>query len=382
MEIDSSQSENKDSSDQKNPSQNSQRIQDLQDTLKIRSDNITALSRQLDELKQRYEEESSQYQKEQNELRQLTAGNADNENGDVTMQEVRQTSNVANADTDTNTNINTNNNRQIMTDEELARHLAAQFAREEEEEEEQEQQQQQQQEEQSSRSNPGVSQIRTVRYGDPNSGGGFSFQISSSSSNSGPETTTSGFRSSNFPMGFGGLNSFFEDDGVFASPFFARSGLGGMQFPSDTNRRSMNRNDDPFSAMRILPMSGFPGLMFGGALMNENADYETLMSLFPPVPRGAAQTDIEQLPVDTFKAKPKEKEEPEKKSAQGSNGNGDEFHKCCICLETFKEGEEIRRLPCLHIFHTDEISHWLERNHLCPICRTPIEQNEPEQASQ
>jgi len=68
-----------------------------------------------------------------------------------------------------------------------------------------------------------------------------------------------------------------------------------------------------------------------------------------------------------------------KKEKKKENENEDEFNKCCICLESFKQGDEIRRLPCLHIFHTEEIDQWLSRNHLCPICRTPIEQNESEQ---
>lgn len=47
---------------------------------------------------------------------------------------------------------------------------------------------------------------------------------------------------------------------------------------------------------------------------------------------------------------------------------------CCICLEPFKNGDPIRRLPCLHIFHKDEIDTWLRRNHICPICRIPIDE--------
>jgi len=99
-------------------------------------------------------------------------------------------------------------------------------------------------------------------------------------------------------------------------------GMSGMPFPTNLHQSDMGMDMDmdgdrdlnmmdiggQLSRMRILPSALFPGFMYGGALMNENLDYETLMNMFPPAPTGAQETDIQQLPVDTFKAKPKEKE--------------------------------------------------------------------------
>merc|ERR1719242_1387815 len=49
---------------------------------------------------------------------------------------------------------------------------------------------------------------------------------------------------------------------------------------------------------------------------------------------------------------------------------------CSICLEEFKDGDQIRRLPCFHIFHKHEIDRWLKTgNDKCPICRVPIDGN-------
>jgi len=46
---------------------------------------------------------------------------------------------------------------------------------------------------------------------------------------------------------------------------------------------------------------------------------------------------------------------------------------CPISLETFVEGEEIRRiLQCQHFFKKDNIDRWLEINDCCPICRYNI----------
>jgi hypothetical protein len=33
--------------------------------------------------------------------------------------------------------------------------------------------------------------------------------------------------------------------------------------------------------------------------------------------------------------------------------------RCAICLEDFAKGDNVRVLPCEHIFHVDEIDDWL-----------------------
>ena len=68
-----------------------------------------------------------------------------------------------------------------------------------------------------------------------------------------------------------------------------------------------------------------------------------------------------------------------------SNGNNAESHGslrnmknqiCSICLDKMQSNESIRRLPCLHTFHTQCVDMWL--NHFCkgtpncPICRINV----------
>ncbi|KAL8129155.1 hypothetical protein V2J09_018310 [Rumex salicifolius] len=45
---------------------------------------------------------------------------------------------------------------------------------------------------------------------------------------------------------------------------------------------------------------------------------------------------------------------------------------CCICLGKYKEKEEIRQLPCSHIFHQKCVDHWLRIISCCPLCKQPL----------
>lgn len=49
------------------------------------------------------------------------------------------------------------------------------------------------------------------------------------------------------------------------------------------------------------------------------------------------------------------------------------LEKCTICLSEFEEEEEVRRLPCMHLFHVECVDQWLSTNKRCPICRVDIE---------
>ena len=51
----------------------------------------------------------------------------------------------------------------------------------------------------------------------------------------------------------------------------------------------------------------------------------------------------------------------------GSVANG-----CAICLQQLREGELVRTLPCLHMFHNECIKPWLYRHATCPDCRSNV----------
>ena len=58
-----------------------------------------------------------------------------------------------------------------------------------------------------------------------------------------------------------------------------------------------------------------------------------------------------------------------------------EFCSCRVCLEDYKEGEELGMLPCKHFFHYNCIQEWGKRKPNCPYCDVEIPTVEPETES-
>ena len=48
------------------------------------------------------------------------------------------------------------------------------------------------------------------------------------------------------------------------------------------------------------------------------------------------------------------------------------FFQCGICMDSFHETENVKRLPCEHIFHVDCMSQWLQKKKNCPFCAQAI----------
>lgn len=46
--------------------------------------------------------------------------------------------------------------------------------------------------------------------------------------------------------------------------------------------------------------------------------------------------------------------------------------RCVVCLDDFEEGNVVRRLPCLCVFHRDCIDRHFIDNVCCPVCRTSL----------
>ncbi|XP_063045802.1 E3 ubiquitin-protein ligase Arkadia [Engraulis encrasicolus] len=62
-----------------------------------------------------------------------------------------------------------------------------------------------------------------------------------------------------------------------------------------------------------------------------------------------------------------------KQQEEEEGAEEDTEEKCTICLSILEEGEDVRRLPCMHLFHQLCVDQWLLTNKKCPICRVDIE---------
>ncbi|XP_068430230.1 E3 ubiquitin-protein ligase Arkadia isoform X2 [Clinocottus analis] len=101
--------------------------------------------------------------------------------------------------------------------------------------------------------------------------------------------------------------------------------------------------------------------------------YEDLLHLeerLGTVNRGASQGTIERC---TYPHKYKKRKLHIKEDEDEAADEEDTEEKCTICLSILEEGEDVRRLPCMHLFHQLCVDQWLLTNKKCPICRVDIE---------
>ncbi|KAL9265899.1 E3 ubiquitin-protein ligase-like protein [Drosera capensis] len=96
--------------------------------------------------------------------------------------------------------------------------------------------------------------------------------------------------------------------------------------------------------------------------------------------RGATSELINALPTYKFKLKKSRNGDGAGAAEFGYVAMGTEKERatseedalCCICLAKYVNNDELRELPCSHLFHKECVDKWLKINALCPLCKTNV----------
>ncbi|GMJ02897.1 Drought-Responsive RING Protein 1 [Hibiscus trionum] len=87
--------------------------------------------------------------------------------------------------------------------------------------------------------------------------------------------------------------------------------------------------------------------------------------------RGASDDQISNLPSWKYKAINTNLELDHDWDCNPRNAKEDP--ECCICLAKYKDKEEVRQLPCSHMFHLKCVDQWLRIISCCPLCKQELE---------
>ncbi|XP_072339015.1 uncharacterized protein [Scyliorhinus torazame] len=123
--------------------------------------------------------------------------------------------------------------------------------------------------------------------------------------------------------------------------------------------------------LQVFPHHGLQGMQSHVTMHRGYQDLLHLEDQFSDLNHGASQSTIERY---TFLHK-YEKRTLET-CTEGKEASEVE-EKCTICLSPLEEGEDVRRLPCMHLFHQICVDQWLATSKKCPICRVDIEAQLP-----
>ncbi|KAG4961582.1 hypothetical protein JHK82_038263 [Glycine max] len=100
--------------------------------------------------------------------------------------------------------------------------------------------------------------------------------------------------------------------------------------------------------------------------------------------RGATVESINALPIFKFKLKNNENGDDQDANSAIDEGGilaaGTEKERmisgedavCCICLAKYADDDELRELPCSHVFHVECVDKWLKINATCPLCKNEV----------
>uniref|UniRef100_K3WHR7 RING-type domain-containing protein n=1 Tax=Globisporangium ultimum (strain ATCC 200006 / CBS 805.95 / DAOM BR144) TaxID=431595 RepID=K3WHR7_GLOUD len=90
-------------------------------------------------------------------------------------------------------------------------------------------------------------------------------------------------------------------------------------------------------------------------------------------PQGVSQERLGQLEITKYKRPAKSVDQLASVDAANNDDTTSNEDLCPICLIEFEDDEDVRNLPCKHIFHVPCIDEWFKRNTSCPMCKSNVD---------
>ncbi|XP_040192286.1 E3 ubiquitin-protein ligase RNF165 isoform X1 [Rana temporaria] len=146
-----------------------------------------------------------------------------------------------------------------------------------------------------------------------------------------------------------------------------------QHFPRNTSLTQMvvhEIRNYPYPQLHLLALQGLSPARHTSAVTESYEELLQLEDRLGSVTRGAVQNIIERC---TFPHKYKKRIPHDGKDQKEDEEEADTDEKCTICLSMLEDGEDVRRLPCMHLFHQVCVDQWLATSKKCPICRVDIE---------
>ncbi|XP_071965048.1 E3 ubiquitin-protein ligase RNF115-like isoform X2 [Antedon mediterranea] len=108
--------------------------------------------------------------------------------------------------------------------------------------------------------------------------------------------------------------------------------------------------------VQLMNLHGRPGDYAWGERGLDTIITQLLSNLEGGGPPPAEKTDIDKLPIVKI-----------------TKIMVENHSECAVCKEEYTEDEEVRKMPCEHLFHSDCIIPWLEMHNTCPVCRKSLD---------
>ncbi|KAK9915775.1 hypothetical protein WJX75_004004 [Coccomyxa subellipsoidea] len=171
-----------------------------------------------------------------------------------------------------------------------------------------------------------------------------------------------------------------EDDGAAIENASDEESAGEEEEDDAALARRLQNIEDRENYRRLLELTGAgdggiveeyneddeDGYMSDDSVDPDNMTYEELQALGE-----AVGTVSRGVPQDIIDALPNAKYTSRFSDAHPSDGTEEE-EQCAVCRMEFEAGEDVRLLPCSHMYHPDCIGQWLHISKACPICSQEV----------